>query len=350
MNNNHFPEIRPTCPEVRLLVQAQFPAPYANWISGLVAHSPLLIPRAMVDCGHGRSLLRAQSQEDFLVWLGAKLKDFETTLNSPFFALGQKLEILYGAKDPATDYYNYLKSLITIQNQPYNNLLDALVNEYRVQGNLWLEVYLTEHFTTTILPTLMNGNLLKPHAADALANCASVSALVSYFGSAYRIVPFADIPVTKSLLEQMVFSRPSEQLAWVRAYINTDRDGAATALGEAFVRTNQSVKQLLLNIQQMFDNQTYQDAVIHLKPLSSLNDILHYRLTEQPIYGSSRLGVRNLERTEVYARYLIDKKQLTAEPEDPIQPLLVTPQNPEGDFSNPLTSQPEYSLTLGNKQ
>ena len=148
---------------------------------------------------------------------------------------------------------------------------------------------------------------LKPHAADALANGASVSALVAYLGSAYRTVPFADIPVTKSLLEQMVFSRPSEQLAWVRAYINTDRDGAATALREAFVRTNQSVKQLLLNIQQMFDTQTYQDAVIHLQPLSSLNDILHYRLTEHPIYGSARLGVRNLERTEVYARYLIDK-------------------------------------------
>ena len=60
--------------------------------------------------------------------------------------------------------------------------------------------------------------------------------------------------------------------------------------------------------------------------------------------------MRNLERTEVYACYLIDKKHVTAEPEDPNQPLLVTPQNPEGDFSTPLTPQPEYSLTLGNKQ
>ncbi len=121
-------------------------------------------------------------------------------------------------------------------------------------------------------------------------------------------------------------------------------------MGEAFDRTNQSVKQLLLNIQQMFDNQTYQDAVIHLQPLSSINDVLNFRLTEQPIYGSACLGVRNLERTEVYARYLIDKKQVTAEPEDPTQPLLLTPPNPEGNVANLLQDQPEYSLTLGNKQ
>jgi hypothetical protein len=118
----------------------------------------------------------------------------------------------------------------------------------------------------------------------------------------------------------------------------------------AFFEANLSVKQLLLNIQQMFDNQPYQDAVIHLQPLSSINDVLNFRLTEQPIYGSARLGVRNLERTEVYARYLIDKKHVTAEPEDPTQPLLLTPPNPEGNVANLLQDQPEYSLTLGNKQ
>ncbi len=153
----------------------------------------------------------------------------------------------------------------------------------------------------------------------------------------------------KTLLDKIVFRTPADQLAWTRDYILSNSTTAADKMSVAFFEANLSVKQLLLNIQQMFDNQTYQDAVIHLQPLSSINDILNYRLTEQPIYGSARLGVRNLERTEVYARYLIDKKHVTAEPEDPTQPLLLTPPNPEGNVANLLQTQPEYSLTLGNK-
>jgi RHS repeat-associated protein len=338
---------------VRLLVQTHFPddAPDngPNWMSHLYERNPLLVPKALLACGYGNYMLNSVENaiqfENLIAWLGAKLDGQNGSPDAVFTDLGSRLQLQYGNKGTIT-YYQYLKSLVpsNVTKQSFYNFLIA-----QCSSNDWMDAFFTNYYRTYIFPLLMNGKDLTPFAAQAMVNCGNVTSLREYFNVQYRTITFANIPISKQLLYQMVYKNPDMRLAWLQYFIDGGNPLDET-LAISFEKANMSLKELLNNVKAYYGTNIYNSLMNSLNQNHDFKRIVHVNLSEQPIYGSSRLGVKTYSRSDLYAEYEYDEKNQLSLITSVEFPLTQMQQNPVGNISNHMVAQPEYSLTLGYKQ
>jgi RHS repeat-associated protein len=147
----------------------------------------------------------------------------------------------------------------------------------------------------------------------------------------------------------MVYKNPDMRLAWLQYFIDGGNPLDET-LAISFENTNMSLKELLNNIKAYYGTNIYNSLMNSLNQNHDFKRIVHVNLAEQPIYGSSRLGVKTYSRSDLYAEYEYDEKNQLSLITSIEYPLTQIQQNQEGNISSPMVAQPEYSLTLGYKQ